>query len=114
MKFLSFILSFLFAYLLMVSLFIDANFLNALFMGFGLMVCLSIFNKETIKQYLNDSDFAPLLKTLFFTLISIGFLFGLVAFACKISEHEAIENAKIWEVAKTYPNPYQYYNLHRI
>lgn len=62
----------------------------------------------------NDSPFAPLLKTLFFTLFSIAFLFGVVAFACKIAEQQEAENAKIWEVAKKNPNPYQYYNLHRI
>jgi hypothetical protein len=62
----------------------------------------------------NDSPFAPLLKTALFTILSIAFLFGVVAAACKIAEHEQAENAKIWEVAKTYPNPYQYYNLHRI
>lgn len=61
-----------------------------------------------------NSDFAPLLKTVLFTILSIAFLFGVVAFACKISEHKAVENAKVWEVAKTYPNPYLYYNLHRI
>jgi hypothetical protein len=62
----------------------------------------------------NDSPFAPLLKTVLFTVLSIAFLFGVVAFACKVSEKKDAQNAKIWEVAKTYPNPYQYYNLHRI
>jgi hypothetical protein len=65
-------------------------------------------------NFFNNSPFAPLLKTVLFTIFCIGFLFGVVAFACHIAEKKATENAKIWEVAKTYPNPYQYYNMHRI